>query len=398
MKTILLLVLLGICNNFLFGQGTWTISDTGIEAGFKVSDFAATQSGVIYAIGAKETTQIYQSSDHGFFWNLKDSIKLTKYFLPKKDLICAYGDTVLLGATGGDYNDVIYKSADSCKTWMPVREAFSPLYIDDMMVSKSRRIFEVGRVYRCCPTLIYPAIFTFSNSDTLASLISTNSISNYDDNYYYNAICEVGDAWLLSVNNKDHACFVYRSVDQGKTWNLSDTGIGTGYLVKKFAVTANNVVFALAGNNVTTLGRSIFKSTDEGQTWTKLSIGGLSGYNYLVNDICAAGNTIFVSAENENRDYAVLRSDDITSRSELTNSDQVRISPNPSDGTFQIDCRRLTDKPQMIRIFDLTGKLVYQRQCEQKVFEVQSLKSRPGIYMIDVLGEKMSSRNKLIIH
>lgn len=396
MKTILLLTIGLILSNYLSAQSTWSLSNAGIESGFKVTDFAVTKSNSIYAIGTKNISQIYQSLDNGNSWTLKDTIKLTGYG-ESKNIICAFGDTLLLCTDGGEYHDLLYKSIDNCKSWSVMNPNLSPLYIADFIATQENQVYEVGRVYRCCPTFIYPAIFKFSDTKSDASLLKTDGLGWYNDNFWYNSICEVGNTFLLSVNDRNQNSFVYKSIDNGITWNIAYSGIENGYIIKKFAKTKNNTVFALVANSKTSIALKIIQSTDSGQNWNEVKITGLDNHNFTYNDICASENTLLISAENSQKEFAIYRSDDITPSRNLKISENIKIYPNPNDGDFTIDYANPGNKTLQIKIADLTGKTVFETINTREIFSYNGQKLQSGIYVITVIGEHRLITNKMIV-
>ena len=396
MKTILLLTIGLILSNYLSAQSTWSLSNAGIESGFKVTDFAVTKSNSIYAIGTKNISQIYQSLDNGNSWTLKDTIKLTGYG-KSKNIICAFGDTLLLCTDGGEYHDLLYKSIDNCKSWSVMNPNLSPLYIADFIATQENQVYEVGRVYRCCPTFIYPAIFKFSDTKSDASLLKTDGLGWYNDNFWYNSICEVGNTFLLSVNDRNQNSFVYKSIDNGITWNIAYSGIENGYIIKKFAKTKNNTVFALVANSKTSIALKIIQSTDSGQNWNEVKITGLDNHNFTYNDICASENTLLISAENSQKEFAIYRSDDITPSRNLKISENIKIYPNPNDGDFTIDYANPGNKTLQIKIADLTGKTVFETINTREIFSYNGQKLQSGIYVITVIGEHRLITNKMIV-
>lgn len=396
MKIIKLLTIgLVLCNS-LPAQSLWSLSNSGIESGFKVTDFAVTKSNVIYAIGTKNISQIYQSLDNGNHWTLKDTIMLTGYG-KSKNMICAFGDTLLITTDEADYGDCLYKSIDNCKTWSVMNPNSSPLYISDFIHTQYNEVFEVGRVNMCCPTLIYPAICKFSNTKSDASLLKTNGLEMYNDNFWYNSICDVGNNLLLSVNDRNQNCFVYNSIDHGNTWNLLYSGIEDGYIIKKFAVTKNNTVFALIANNTTSIALKIIKSTDSGQSWTELKTTGLENHNYNYNDICSFENTLLISAENSQKDYAIYRSNDITSSPNFKINEKLKVFPNPNDGSFAIEYANPENKTFQITITDLIGTTVFETFTIKEKFSFDRQRLQSGIYILTVKGGDCRMTNKMII-
>jgi photosystem II stability/assembly factor-like uncharacterized protein len=75
---------------------------------------------------------------------------------------------------------------------------------------------------------------------------------------------------------------VFRSTNNGTSWTRSNTGIPTdsmGRMVLAFAPSNSQIVYAGVGNKSTNGMVGIFRSTDNGQTWTKVSPDGANHYS-----------------------------------------------------------------------------------------------------------------------
>lgn len=86
---------------------------------------------------------------------------------------------------------------------------------------------------------------------------------------------------------------LYRSTDNGATWTLSDAGLPSGYEILSFAVSGTRVFAGLSrGGSGDAAGRVIWSSTDNGQNWTAT---GFNQATVIPVALAASGNALFVN-------------------------------------------------------------------------------------------------------
>jgi photosystem II stability/assembly factor-like uncharacterized protein len=237
---------------------------------------------------------IYISSDEGWTWLLTSSLThATKFF--------AVGMNVFAASEGGE----LYRSTDAGMSWNPVT---GNLYIG----SFGAFVFDGQNLLVGCYGSSHPGFSgLFSSRDVLNSVdiggglgsFSINSLVVHKGNLYAATnsggifVYTNGLAWtaLNSGLGRDDALAivsngrsllhvgtngggVYRSTDDGTSWTPANDGL------------TNNHVTALAwGTNglyAGTWGGGIFRSTDKGLSWTPLNTGLV---NKFITSFCAAG-------------------------------------------------------------------------------------------------------------
>lgn len=390
MKTKLLIIFCLVLSNYLPAQNSWTLSNTGFEEGFCITDFVVTKSNNLFALGARVTTTpnykstpaIYQSLNNGNSWIKIDTI--TYYPFQTIQKTCAIGDTLLLSNSFG-----VYKSGNNGNSWALVNYSDYDFF-SDFAVTKTRKIFAIKRVNMCCPTFIYPAIFESTDIGSTWSLLNPIGLVNYNDNYYYNAICAIGDTLLLSVSKKDGTCYVCKSTNGGTNW-IRKSGSLPDFKITGFAMTETNVVYAIGTKNSSS---AIYKSADIGNTWEKVDTIGLADYNFTFKGIGAVENTILLSAENKKGDDAVFRLQDRTSMNDFRRADDFKVYPNPSIDFIAIECNSQNrEKIQGVEILSLNGAIV---KCFDSNFDRLNITDlTPGIYILKIKTEQQSHQTRI---
>ena len=228
MKIFKIIILSFILTDFTFGQESWTLSNTGIEQGFNVTDFTVTQSNTIFATGTKiiltptyiSTPAIYKSLDNGDSWAKVTTTGLINHNYLYNG-ICSTGSTFLLSASNNSQDYAVYKSIDNGNSWnlsnTGIEQGFN---VTDFTVTQSNTIFATGTKIILTPTYIStPAIYkSLDNGDSWAKVTTTGLINH---NYLYNGICTIGNTFLLSASNSSQDYAVYKSLSILTTIELS---------------------------------------------------------------------------------------------------------------------------------------------------------------------------------
>lgn len=77
----------------------------------------------------------------------------------------------------------------------------------------------------------------------------------------------------------------------------------------------------------------------------------------------------------------------------------VKIYPNPNDGRFTIDMDRLDGSPLRIEVYNIIGKIIYNKEFSSKILRktIQLDRPEPGIYFIKISGNGVQSIEKIIV-
>ena len=86
---------------------------------------------------------------------------------------------------------------------------------------------------------------------------------------------------------------------------------------------------------------------------------------------------------------------DIVSRNLLEAN--IKLIPNPSNGSFKIDFGVLTYDDIIVEIYNVSGKLLYKDNVSENVYEVDMTSHSKGIYFVKFSVDGMIHNEKLII-
>ncbi len=106
-------------------------------------------------------------------------------------------------------------------------------------------------------------------------------------------IVSIGNVVLAYVGGEGSNAIrkLYRSTDNGATWTLSDAGLPSGYNIVSFAVSGTRVFSGVLSSGATA-GRVVWTSTDNGQNWTATAYNEIGGFPRA---LAASGSTLYIN-------------------------------------------------------------------------------------------------------
>ncbi len=219
---------------------SWTHAYTFPDSNqYSSSDFyrLAIQKGVLYAVG---TPGMARSTDQGVTWTELGEVKRhhANGFLGYNRFTAVYGasEHLYLSAEWGG----IYRSTDNGDSWTESNRGFHDLDVASIAV-ENQSVYAVAQ-----------GVGFFRSDDNGDSWMSSVVSGK---NLYFTSIAARGQNVFIGTS-----AGVYRSVDRGSTWTLSDDlgWIGGLYLL-------NDKLYAR--------GNGVFVSSDSAQTWTPINNG-----------------------------------------------------------------------------------------------------------------------------
>lgn len=143
---------------------------------------------------------------------------------------------------------------------------------------------------------------------------------------------------------------------------------------------------------------------------TTLTSSSNSGNQWYLNGVIITGETSPTISINQNGYYSVLVTDSVTGCSSQSNSfffgavgitesskeEEIKIYPNPSDGTFttEINIPFVSSK---IIVRDVLGRCVYMEEIKNASGEINLRELPKGIYFVQLLVDEANVTKKLIL-
>jgi photosystem II stability/assembly factor-like uncharacterized protein len=112
-----------------------------------------------------------------------------------------------------------------------------------------------------------------------------NSISNENINIKTVSTIAANDSFLFA----NYKGTIYRSKDNGTTWELASSGLVSFFDVTKISVLKNSAIVGLSGDG-------IFRSTNNGTSWQRVTSGLTKNFESLLN-LVSLNDTIYMSTE-----------------------------------------------------------------------------------------------------
>lgn len=172
----------------------------------------------------------------------------------------------------------------------------------------------------------------------------------------------------------------------------------------------NDAVALLYGTDTLDLiGVIGFDPTSSG--WT-VGTGSTSNHTLVRNAAVKKGNTNWTVAVSQWDSYAIdtfflgahtgpinvnaCPLTPITGTQNVVGDNIARIYPNPNNGTFVIELKNTSDNAD-VKLFDLTGRLVYSAKENSNLIHVNMNQINAGMYVVEVKADGLISRTKITV-
>ena len=238
-------VLIFLLNNITLPQAQWV--DISGQTPGNILTVAVNQDNYIFT--STDRNKIYRSTDNGITW-----INLEFPETPIKSFSFTSPQEVFAGGWYGE----LYYSSDNGSTWVPRNTGIKSWDII-LCITKTSTGKLLAGTYTDCISCDGGGIYeSFDNGVTWIFLTLLNNIVNSiiineNDNYIYAGIYTG----------------VYRSSDDGLTWQLKNSGMQSYELIKYVAFGNNNLIYAAAD----IYGGKMYKSYDKGEQWIQVDSG-----------------------------------------------------------------------------------------------------------------------------
>jgi hypothetical protein len=389
---------------------TWVANNSGFN---NIRTFSMVCSGETVVVAAtakgvfvsKDLANSYKRANKG----LTDSLNVN-------DL--AFWGTKLLAATK---NAGVFISSDSGATWTPFNTGLNTAIAIQKIVTSATHIYLYnanGEIFFTTGTSwvasqgglpggLKPTAFAFFGNRI--------ALATYGNGVYYS---NTGSTQWIASNTNLTNTNVTSLVVRTKTIFCGTDGDGvftsdtiTAFNWKKTAATAisHTTLMGLNANRIqamATYGGYVFASykgglvatADLGTTW----IAGGNQFNLPsytnVYKIDFVTTRVFVTTENNSlysNGLAELPPNGIAEVE--NNSGSFLVYPNPSSGIFNLDLKNIQGRIQQIFVFDAQGKKIHAIRPIGQLSETLDFHATAGVYYIQVITDKGSASQKIIL-
>ena len=413
-----------------------------LSSDFQVFGVSIIDSNIIWAVATKYEypstfVKTLRTTNGGKSWMVFDAPELTNKYcfgIQAFDSLTAWVNTEYNNYGGGS----VFKTTDGGKTWNnKLNFGGRYLHFFDKLNGFTRYYANYAYTTDGGESWVNKYVSFAGNEIADASSLSRTNFS-------------VGDtSWFGTSEGR-----VFRSTDRGKNWkafSLTLDNAGLEITIISFSDSKNGLAVCANANQVVGNYNGIAKTEDGGETWKFIplanlptdfnlsylpSVAGIPGTNnfllgyykgeavsnYISTDkgvswtIFNAANWSYGSVEflNSNTGWmgcTTYRSDYLmykwnptklnTSTNEVQENLNLKLYPNPSDGSFLIDWSVIKDfAPQFLRVIDLTGRVIFENKqlntlsISQKI----DLPTIPnGMYELQLVSDKSVKTCKFVI-
>ncbi|MBC2838624.1 hypothetical protein [Robiginitalea sp. SC105] len=256
--------------------------------------FAESTDGTYY-VG---TSELYKSTDQGKSWELMDFDGMPE------EIMVTHNGSILVGT----YRGGIFKSTDKGNTWKSIGFKDN-VYIFNIIQTEEGKIFasatfisegaskdakagvfiseddgdtweqtsitaeNIKGVFNPKPNLVFASgtgEFNFHRS-TDNGVSWSDNVKGLPDSIPVSAVVELKDVLFASVGDPQDAARrtgggIYKSTDDGLTWDKSDNGLSENTKVSDLTF-IENTLYVSTGYQIKIGDRGVFKSEDLGETW-----------------------------------------------------------------------------------------------------------------------------------
>ncbi|MCB0279884.1 MAG: glycosyl hydrolase, partial [Calditrichaeota bacterium] len=285
-----------------------------------IENFSSKQIAAFNELKNKEKTSIFSGLNWLSLGPSQMGGRITDIAAPKNSYFTYY----VAAASGG-----VWKTENNGSSWTPIFDGYSSITIGDIAVSESNPdIIWVGTGENNSLRSSYSGTGVFKSTDAgktfqYMGLPDSHHIGRIIIHPTNPDIVYIAVIGHLYTSNEERG--IYKTVDGGKSWNkILDKGKDIGFIEISFAVNNPSILFAAAWERSRKAwdfvesgkGSGIYKSTDEGKSWRKLTNG-------FPNDRFVGRIGFGTSQAAPNVIYAVL--DNQRMKAKATDADKARV-------------------------------------------------------------------------
>ena len=205
--------------------------------------------------------------------------------------------------------------------------------------------------------------------------------------------------WCLGVTSTDYLFAgtygdgLYRSTDNGANWAKLTNGLNAPYIYSVQVDPSDNIY-------VSSWTSGVFASSDQGNTWSSLGMGGFGVSSILINP---SMHTIYAGTKDGKIYSRVNEITAVNEKQELPTEFSLKQNyPNPFNPSTTIEFAMPKDGKYSIKVYNVIGQIVkvladqdFSAGYHKIQFNANDLSS--GIYFYQLLGENVNLTRKMIL-
>jgi photosystem II stability/assembly factor-like uncharacterized protein len=408
---ILPIIIILLINN-VYAQNNWILSTNGFDQTFSPADLVTASNGDIYVYGVKYDNgvsgyinKLYKSTDQGASWTTVPTSGLTN--LGNVLSLKIIGNKMILSGQDVVTTNVnigkIFTSIDNGTNWSLSMTGYDQTYTPTDFVSTGNGDLFVSAVkYDAGLNSYINKLYKSTDQGSSWSVVQTSGLDNLGNIL---SISLSGNKMILSgqdvVSTNTNIGKIFTSSDYGVTWTLSISGYDQTYSPSDF-VTASNGDIYVSGvkydNGINGYTNKLFKSSDQGLSWTVVTTSGLTNLGNILS-LEISGNKMILSGQDlvlTNPNIGKIFTSTISSTTGINDlfstSKTVTIYPNPFLDILQINIDSIN--PKSIKLISISGTEVLKQTSFANQIKTEEI--QPGSYLLILDFENESQIYKVV--
>jgi hypothetical protein len=277
--------------------------------------------------------------------------------------------------------------------------------------------------------------YAFNNCTTLKSLKIPASVTNIHSNAFFNCsgLRSISAQSMVPIDlssvqdpeisrfpfpgvNKD-SCILYvphgtktayQSAIEWKDFKtiqeINDNNLEINYSVHNGETTcfnANDTITVAGGGNSVVFDSGASIELIAGKTIHLLSgFHAMSGsylYAHITTDGTFCGGKSGSIVENVQQEKSIVKTDDLKTELGIGNEDQIKLYPNPNNGSFTIEMKNFETDADIV-VYNGTGSIIYSMTSTNTSYPKVNLPNvNKGIYYVRITGRGEQATRKIIV-
>lgn len=358
----------------------------GTSAGFAANE--------VYAAGYDTLNGIalYKSTNNGDSWSKVSTTGISNALLGFFDIEKA-GNKLIASIVSNEIG-AMYTSTDGT-AWTASNTGIADSFRASSIVPVSATEIWISGTNTSVDEL--SVLYKSTNGGTSWTKVTTSGLPSDD----FSALAWTGSKFLMRVyDDTQYGYIIYSSTD-GASWTESNTNVIPYFDAYDFVVASPNEIYAMGALDTTQdysmYVPTIFKSTDNGSTWSQYTFSGMTAYEEfgLIFNATKIGNYYYAFGYDYENGTMFRSQVGVTGIKPVVATIDFNVYPNPVASQLHLLCG--VNEVVNVSVIDMLGQEVYSQRgvTNTDVIAVDQLQN--GTYLLQVKTNGGASSSKVFV-